>query len=88
MANVIGINHPNFQDRGYVYQQPTKEECRAMGWHVGSVMYNNSDRHLTDVVKPWLKETFWWQDYALFPYGIVYFKHERDLLLFKLRWDQ
>lgn len=85
MANVIGVDHPKFQDRGYIFRKPTQEECKEMGWHAWWIIYDNGDRHLAKIGN-WISETVWWQDYVLFPYGIVYFKHERDLLLCKLRW--
>lgn len=87
MASYIGDHPKKFQDRGYVWQKPTQEECKAMGWHYGNIHKDIiKDLDTVDSAAQWLKDNVWWQDYATFAWGAVYFKHERDLLLFKLRW--
>ena len=83
MANVIGVDHAKFKDRGYTWIQPTEQECKEMNWHFGRAPFVVDD---ANSVKRWLVDTIWWQDYAMFPYGHIYFKHERDLLMFKLKW--
>lgn len=87
MANVIGVDNPKFQDRGYIYKKPTQKECRAMGWHIAYCPFDIiTEFEQVRGAAEWIKETIWWQDFVLFPGGIVYFKYERDLVLFQLRW--
>ena len=88
MANVIGVDHAKFKDRGYIYIKPTLDECKEMGWHKAWCPFDiiTGFKQVKDAAE-WIKETIWWQDFVLFPHGLVYFKHERDLLMFKLRWS-
>ena len=84
MAQLMSLEK-KFQDRGYIYQKPSEMECYEMGWQVGYIPPVSNGYNTP--VRTWLKDTIWWQDYVIGEYGTVYFKHERDLLMFKLRWS-
>ena len=86
MASYIGDLPKKFQDRGYTYKTPTPDECHEMGWHIGQIPPVPSNMQYNTPCRNWIKDTIWWQDYVIGTYGTVYFKHERDLLMFKLRW--
>lgn len=62
-------------------------ECESMGWHYINIERDIiEDFELVRTAASWIKSTFAYEDYVLFAWGVAYFKHERDLLLFKLKW--
>ncbi len=87
MANTV-LKEKSFNERGYIYNKPTRLECIEMGWHYRHCSYDIlAEFHKVQGAASWIKSTMWWQDFVLFPQGEVYFKHERDLLMFKLKWS-
>ena len=86
MASLIG-EKKSFKDRGYIYTKPSRLECIEMGWHRGHcAMDIVAEFERVKAAASWIKSELFWQDYVLFPEGEVYFKHERDLIMFKLKF--
>lgn len=86
MASYIGDHPKRFQDRGYVWQQPTLAECRDMGWTViPAYRYCRYNEAYVSDMKRWCKEHIWWQDYV-WDYSEVAVKYPADATMFLLRW--
>jgi hypothetical protein len=72
---------PSYNDK------PTRLECINWGWHRGHLnadIFQEFERVRGSA--RWIKENIDIKDYVLFSGGEVYFKHEHDLLIFKLKW--
>lgn len=84
MATWIGADIAKFQDRGYIYNKPTPEECISMAWTQVRA-YAGKSIDDTESMKEWCKANIWWQDYV-WDYGTIYFKYQQDVVFFNLRW--
>lgn len=80
MANIIDKTPTNY------YVKPSPQECHEQGWLIGYIPEVASGYNTP--CRTWIRDTVWCWDYVIGDYGIVYFKHERDLLMFKLRWSR
>jgi hypothetical protein len=87
MAQVISSDR-KFQDRGYVWQMPTMDECRDMGWTVIlAYQYCRYNEAYVSDMKQWCRANIWWQDYV-WSYNEVAVKNPKDATMFLLRWAQ
>jgi hypothetical protein len=73
----------------HILKKPTnRSECDSMGWHYANIELDIiEDFDLAQEAALWIRRTFNAEEFVLFTWGIAYFRHERDLLLFKLRWS-
>ena len=80
MATLIGADPKKFQDRGYVWQQPTMAECRDMGWTViPAYQYCRYNEAYVSDMKKWCKDYVW-------DHSEVAVKNPKDATMFLLRW--
>jgi hypothetical protein len=70
-----------------IYRKPTRQECHRSGWHRGHLVADIlQEFERVRSAASWIKENIDGNDYRLFPEGLVYFKYEYDLIVFKLKW--
>ena len=63
-------------------------ECIRLGWHRGHCTFDIiKEFESVRAASAWIKAEIDDRDYVLFPEGEVYFRNERDLLLFTLKWN-
>ena len=78
MANIIDKTPTN------VYVKPSPRECQEMNWGWGYIPEVASGYNAP--CRDWIRNNVWCWDYVINDYGIVFFKHDRDLIMFRLKW--